>query len=427
MKPLGAGLGRFGSFGRLGTGFGLIWTAVTVSGLGDGMRFIALPLLAAQVTDDPRQVAAVTLAEQLPWLLVGLIAGALADRLDRRRVLWTVDFARALVAGALAASIASGRPSVPLLAAAGFLLCCGQTLYTGAWSAVVPAIVAEPEARIRANAALQSGALVTATLLAPPLGALLFAIAPALPIGVDAVSFAVAAALVFVLRGDFSARIPDAPREPGKPGEPGAVRGLRRDVAEGVGWLRRQPVLRRLCLVAGATNFVTTGMIAVLVLYARDVLGLDGLGYGLLIAAFSVGGVSGAAAAPRLVRRFGTRRVLLSAVIGSAVTAAAAGAAPAALVAGCCVAGYGAMSLIWEITAVTLRQQLVPAELLGRVSMSYQLVSNGAGALGAATGGVLAQLAGLRTPFLAGAAVLALAALATARATDASPPSSAER
>ncbi|MGW2597898.1 MFS transporter [Streptomyces klenkii] len=417
MKPLGAGLGRLG---RLGTGFGLIWTAVTVSGLGDGMRFIALPLLAAQVTDDPRQVAAVTLAEQLPWLLVGLIAGALADRLDRRRVLWTVDLARALVAGALAASIASGRPSVPLLAAAGFLLCCGQTLYTGAWSAVVPAIVAEPEARIRANAALQSGALVTATLLAPPLGALLFAVAPALPIGVDAVSFAVAAALVFVLRGDFSARTPDAP---GEPGEPGAVRGLRKDVAEGVGWLRRHPVLRRLCLVAGATNFVTTGMIAVLVLYARDVLGLDGLGYGLLIAAFSVGGVSGAAAAPRLVRRFGTRRVLLAAVTGSAVTAAAAGAAPAALVAGCCVSGYGAMSLIWEITAVTLRQQLVPAELLGRVSMSYQLVSNGAGALGAATGGVLAQLAGLRAPFLAGAALLALAALATARTTAPAPPS----
>ncbi|MEV4502303.1 MFS transporter [Streptomyces klenkii] len=426
MKPLGAGLGS------LGTGFGLIWTAVTVSGLGDGMRFIALPLLAAEVTDDPRQVAAVTLAEQLPWLLVGLIAGALADRLDRRRVLWTVDFARSLVAGALAASIASGRPSVLLLAAAGFLLCCGQTLYTGAWSAVVPAIVAEPEARIRANAALQSGALVTATLLAPPLGALLFAVAPALPIGVDAVSFAVAAALVFVLRGDFSARIPDAP------GEPGAVRGLRRDVAEGVGWLRRHPVLRRLCLVAGATNLVTTGMIAVLVLYARDVLGLDGLGYGLLIAAFSVGGVSGAAVAPRLVRRLGTRRVLLSAVIGSAVTAAGAGAAPAALVASCCVAGYGAMSLIWEITAVTLRQQLVPAELLGRVSMSYQLVSNGAGALGAAMGGVLAQLAGLRAPFLAGAAVLAFAALATARAreptalrqprtTDAAPSSPAER
>ncbi|WP_367133496.1 MULTISPECIES: MFS transporter [Streptomyces] len=418
MKPLGAGLGRPGS---LGTGFGLIWTAVTVSGLGDGMRFIALPLLAAQVTDDPRQVAAVTLAEQLPWLLVGLIAGALADRIDRRRVLWTVDFARSLVAGALAAAIASGRPSVPLLAAAGFLLCCGQTLYTGAWSAVVPAIVAEPEARIRANAALQSGALVTATLLAPPLGALLFAVAPALPIGVDAVSFAVAAAVVFVLRGDFRARIPDAP------GEPGAVRGLRRDVAEGVGWLRRHPVLRRLCLVAGATNFVTTGMIAVLVLYARDVLGLDGLGYGLLIAAFSVGGVSGAAAAPRLVRRFGTRRVLLSAVTGSAVTAAGAGAAPAALVAGCCVAGYGAMSLIWEITAVTLRQQLVPAELLGRVSMSYQLVSNGAGALGAAMAGVLAQPAGLRAPFLAGAAVLTLAALATARATDAAPSSPAER
>jgi MFS family permease len=127
---------------KLGPDFQRTWVSVTVSGLGYGMRLSALPLLAAQLSSDPRHVAFVSLAEQLPLLLLGLPAGALADRFDRRRILWVVDAVRALVVGALAAAAAVHAMTIPLLAVVGFLLGLGQTLYNGAWSGMVPALVA---------------------------------------------------------------------------------------------------------------------------------------------------------------------------------------------------------------------------------------------------------------------------------------------
>ncbi len=97
-------------------------------------------------------------------------------------------------------------------------------------------------------------------------------------------------------------------------------------------------------------------------------------------------------------------------MIVSAGAALGAGTAHSGVVAGCCVAAYGAASLVWNTAAVSFRQSLVPPDLLGRVTMAYQMVSNGAGALGAALAGLLAHSFGLRTPFLAGAALLLLTA-----------------
>ena len=400
-----------GSTVRLGGPFRLLWTAVTVSSFGDGMRFVALPLLAAQVSDDPRAVAFVSLAEQLPWLLTGLVAGALADRLDRRRMLWTIDSGRALAAGLLAVAITTGLASIPLLAAAGFALGCGQTLYSGAWSAIVPAVVGTHRLT-SANARLQAGSVVSDALLGTPLGALLFALAAAAPFVVDAASFAIAAALVALLPGSFR------PRRHGPHAE-GA--GLFAEVSEGLRWLWRQPLLRTLCILGGISEFVAMGLIAILVLYARRVLGLDAAGYGLLIAAFAVGGLAGASVTARLTARLGAGWAVRLAIFGSATAAACAGATSAPLVAAASVAGYGVASLVWSITTVSLRQAIVPSGLLGRVTMAYQIVGYGAAALGAAGAGLLAHEYGLRTPFLVGAAVLATAGLASGRALRGAP------
>lgn len=118
----------------LGSRFRLLWTSVTVSSLGDGMRFVALPLLAARISGDPRDLALVTVAEQLPWLLFSLPAGALADRVDRRRLLWTVDACRAVLVAGFAAAVAFGVVGILLIALVGFLLGCGQTLYNAGWA-----------------------------------------------------------------------------------------------------------------------------------------------------------------------------------------------------------------------------------------------------------------------------------------------------
>src|SRR5689334_7109320 len=326
-------------------GFGTFWAAITVSSLGDGMRFAALPLLAATLSTDPRAVSAVTLAEQLPWLGVGLAAGAIADRVDRRRLIWTVDTARAALAGALTLAALSGHATIPLLCVTGFLLSCGPALYNGAFPGVLTALV-DPAGLPAANARVQAGALVTDTLLGTPLGAAAFTLAVALPFGVDTASFAVAALLVASLPGRYRST-----RE-----QPTT---LRQDVAEGVRWLARHRMLRLLCLLVGVGNIVLYFLIAVLVLYARQVLHLGPTGFGLLVAAFAVGGVAGAVTAPRLAAALGTGRTLQLAWAGSAAAVAGVALARSGLVAGLCIALYGLATSLWDVTTVSLRQALV--------------------------------------------------------------------
>jgi MFS family permease len=126
---------------RLGPEYRKLWSATAISTLGDGMYLAALPLLAAQLTRDPLAVSAVTFASWLPWLLVALASGALVDRWDRRRVLWTVDLGRCVLVGALAVLVLVGWASIWLLATVGFLLGVGQTLFDSAVLAIIPALV----------------------------------------------------------------------------------------------------------------------------------------------------------------------------------------------------------------------------------------------------------------------------------------------
>jgi MFS family permease len=198
-----------------GTGFARLWAAQGISNLGDGVYGTALPLLAATLTRDPLLVSLVSFAEWLPWLLFGLLSGALLDRLDRRRVMWTVDVVRFAVVGGLAVAVVVDRASVALLAAVGFLLGTGQTLVdTGAHS-ILPALVSREGQRLeRANGRLVGTQVVTQELAGPPAGGFLFSVAGWIPFAVDAVSFAASSALVAAIRGSFG----PAPGSRARPG-----------------------------------------------------------------------------------------------------------------------------------------------------------------------------------------------------------------
>jgi MFS family permease len=168
------------------------------------MYLAALPLLAATLTRDPLAVSVVTFAGWLPWLLFALPTGALVDRLDRRRVMWTVDAARALVVGALTAAVLAGWASIPLLAVAGFLVGAGQTLFENAAQAMVVAVAGRDPRRLeRANGQLVATLTVGQQLAGPPAGSAAFALAPWLPFLADAVSFGASAALVAAIKGRF--------------------------------------------------------------------------------------------------------------------------------------------------------------------------------------------------------------------------------
>ncbi|KAB1128333.1 MFS transporter, partial [Micromonospora sp. AMSO12t] len=182
----------------LGRDYRLLWSAAVSSRLGDALRTPALALLAATLTRDPRVIAAVTVAGQLPPLLFGLLGGVYADRWDRRRTMAVVDGLRAAVIGALALAIALDRAGVAALVTVAFLLAALGTLFDAASFAMLPSVV-PPAALPRANGRLQAGSAVAGGFLGAPAAGVLFALAAPLPFAVDALTFLCAALLTLAL------------------------------------------------------------------------------------------------------------------------------------------------------------------------------------------------------------------------------------
>ena len=364
-----------------------------------------MPLLASTVTRDPLALAVVSTAAWLPWLLVGLLTGALVDRWDRRTVMWRVDAVRAAVVGVLVALIVSGRVSIPLLAALAFVLGVGQTLYENATQAIVPAVVGRDPARLaRANSQLGAAQTCGKELAGPPLGGILFTVAPWAPFLLDAVSFGVGAALIAAIRGRFApARRAEAPTR------------LRAEIAEGLRWVWRSRVIRTLAVMAGVVNAVYGAGLAVMVLYAQDVLGLDALGYGLLLAAVAVGVLPGSLIAPWLARTVPTAPLLVGGIAAVAVLQAAFGLAPVVWVAVAAEVLAGVVYIVFDVAQISLRQELVPDRLIGRVLSAARLVGYGAIPAGTLLGGLAARALGLRAPFILGGLVLAVLAVVSAR------------
>jgi MFS family permease len=383
---------------RLGGNFARLWTAGAVSNLGDGVVLAAMPLLAASLSDSPTTVALVATAGTLPWLLFSLVGGAIADRTDRRRAMSVVDGMRFVAMAALGVALLNGSESIALLVIVSFALGMAETVFDNASQAILPSVVTD-DALETANGRLEGAQIVANQFVGPPLGAWLFGLAISAPFFVDAGSFLFAAVLVLTLRGSF------------RPERTVAATTMRSDIAEGVRWLVHHRVLRTLAIALGIINFVGMAAMTVLVLYSRDVLHLSGLQYGLLLAVESAGAVLGSMMAARISARIGPGTALASAIAVSAGSffVPVVWAQPVAVAASLAVGGFG--GLVWNVITVSMRQSLVPDELLGRVNSAYRLVGWGTMPLGALTGGLVADAFGLRAPFfLAGVVALLLAA-----------------
>lgn len=370
--------------------------AAGVSNLGDGVAQAAMPLLVASLTRDPVLVAGATIAGQGPWLVFALLSGALVDRLDRRRTMIVVDLVRAAIMAVLAVAILAGRIEIWLIYLLAFALTSAETLFDPASEAILPQIV-EREALAAANARLQGLTWVANSFIGPPLGAILFAVAAGLPFALDAATFVIAAALV--------AWIPGRYRAVGRGTGPDSLRG---EIAEGLRFLAAHPILRWTTPMAGVTNLAAFAIIAIFVLYVQDVLGLDEIGYGLLISALGVGGLAGAIVAGRVMTALGPagaiRLTLLLGFFSGLALALVAHPAVAAVA----ILSFGFQTTIWNVTVVSLRQELVPDALRGRIAGSSRLVTWGTQPVGALAGGVLAGAFGLQAPLLFSAALFGL-------------------
>lgn len=299
--------------GRLSKDFWLLWAASVVSRLGGGIASTAAPLLAAALTRDPRQVALVSVFAGLPWLLFALHTGALADRWDRRRAMWSCDLVSAAIYLLLAVLVLADSAMLWTLCAVSFAAATVSTLFDSASQAALPSIV--PRALLsRANSRLYTGTVLAGLFVGPPLGSWLFAVVDGLPFVLNAVSFLGSASLVFSIRRTFRREA----REP---------TSITRDIGEGIGWLWRHRELRSLVALLTMWNLTENAYVGILVLYALQVLAVPPSAYGVLLTGVAVGGIIGANLAPRAERRLGTGTVIavtvvvtVGATLGLAVT-----------------------------------------------------------------------------------------------------------
>ncbi|MFJ3227443.1 MFS transporter [Streptomyces sp. NPDC086783] len=381
-------------------GFGRLWSAAVLSSFGDALRTAALPLLAATLTRDPLLVASVTACGYVPWIVFGLLGGAVADRVDQRRAMWTVDVVRGLLVAAFGVAVALGHASIGLLIALALALTTLQTLFDNASTALLPALV-EREALGSANARLMTGQRVAGGLLAGPLVPALIVAGAAVPFLTDAVTYLVAAALVASLRGAPSER---PPRPAGST--------LRGEIAAGLRVLVRDRALRGLCAATALCNIGMGALIATLVLLVTGWLDAGNAGYAAAMTAYTLGSLAGGAANRRVVARLGRMRAVLlaGAVQTGALLAMGSIRSLAALTVSMGV--FGLMGMVWNVNTTTLMQQRGPAGALGRVSSAFRTLAVAGAPVGALLGGAVATARGLNAPALLAAVFFALAVTA---------------
>ncbi|WP_300029916.1 MFS transporter [uncultured Roseobacter sp.] len=386
--------------------FRLLFSATAVSNLGDGVSALAFPWLATLITRDPALVALVAFATTLPWLLFSIPVGVLVDRYDRRLLMVRADTFRLLLTCGVISLIFS-IPAFPpggdplgyilALAALGMMLGTAEVVRDNAAQTVLPSIVPKPDLE-SANGQLWSVEQIMGSFVGPPLAGLLIALAVPAPFALDAVTFGVAALLVWCIA------IPQRANPP--------RRRIRTEMYEGWQWMRGNPTIFRLAVMLGFINGISVMAMTILILFSQEVLGLSAAGHGVLMAVGAAGGVLGGVLGPRIISRIGPQRGVILALFLIPLPFAILALTGNPGVAGVALFIEVFSALMWNIVTVSYRQRRIPDELLGRVNALYRFFGWGMMPVGALLGGWIVSLgeeplgreAALRLPFMIAAA-----------------------
>lgn len=388
--------------------FGTLVVSSGLSNLADGIVKVALPLLAAASTRSPAAVAALEFVRSAPWLVTSLHVGVFVDRVDRRRTMVAANIVRALAVAVPAVALVGGHVSLWLLFVAALGAGVSEVFYDTAAQTVVPAVV--PRERLdRANGRLYAVELGAQELVGPVVAGVLVATALTLSLAAPVALWVAAVIALSTMPGRFRvARV--GPRAP-----------VRADLREGLAFLLGHDVLRTMALMVGAVNLATSAVFAVLVLYAvgpESEMGLSEPGFGLLFAVFATGGLAGSLLVGRVNRVLGRARTFPVSVLGMAGLPATLALSADVRVVGAAAFVSGVAMMLWNVTTVSFRQRITPDHLLGRVNSAYRLVAWGTRPLGAALGGAIGHVAGLRGVFVVMAVVTAAALVPNRRLTE---------
>ncbi len=394
-----------------------------LANLGDGIATLAWAWTASLLTRDPLLIALVAASLRLPWALFALPAGVIADRHDRRRLILWMDLLRAvafalaglalLVALPLPAPPESGTASAPAYAAlliAALVVGAAEVFRDTAAQSLLPSLV--PSGRLEAaNGRLWSVELTGNALVGPPLGALLVGLALPLPFLANAAAYALAGLIV----AGIATAGPPAPAAATNAAT--SPRAWRPELAEGLAFLRDQPLLRLLAWLTGGWTLVFQMVMIALILHAQENLGMTPAAYGLILAAGALGGIAGGLTGEAVVRRLGAARTAQLTLFASAPAFVAIALAPGPWSLALTLALFEYAGLVWNTVSVATRQRMIPDRLRGRVNSAYRLLAWGMMPLGLlASGGIvrlsegaLGRSAALTLPFwIAAAGICAL-------------------
>ncbi len=369
-------------------GFRYFWLSRAVSGLGSAITMVALPVLTFELTGSPVLVSLVAAAETVPYLALGLLAGALADRVDRRRLMIVADVLNAFCLGSIpAASALGGLTSAQIIAVALVSSTLAMLFDSGVYG-LLPEVVGRASIA-KANSAIygtEATVRIAGTAVA---GGLIAIVQPAGTLTADALSFAASALFIAAVSHRPAAR----------PGTEAARLPLRQAVADGLRFLFSHPMLR-LMTVAGTLQSVSGGaIIGQLVVFASRQLGIHGSDprIGFLYTAWSAGGIGGSVLLPRLLRRFSAFGVLLGALIAGTALGLVVVLSTNWLVALVAIAAWGTAYLVVLVNTMSYSQEVTPAELQGRVNTTRRALSSGIGVpLGALVASTLTVQFGIR-------------------------------
>ena len=376
-----------------------LFTSSTVSNLGDGMVVAAGPLLALQLTNDSRLIAAVTFAAMLPWLVLSLPAGVYLDRHDRQKIMYRANLVRGLVFTLIAVSAANDTLNIYLLIAASAVAGVCELFFDMSSQAILPAIVDEESLEL-ANSRLYISQIISNGFIGLPLGAWIFVIAISAPFAVNAVALVIAAILIRSIKVKNTAII-EQTKAP-----------FSSELKQGLIWLWKHDLLRTLAIMLGIANMCGMFAHAVFVKFVRDELGLGARGFGILLAAISIGSILGGLVGESVSKRLGSTVALITAYVIFGLSDLIPGIFPqiwAVAISGVVMSIAGT---IWNVITVSMRQRLIPPELFGRVNSVYRFIGTGTTAIGALIGGQIAYNFGLRATYLASGVILLIALVA---------------
>ena len=377
-----------------------LFTANVLSNLGNGVSAVAYPWIASSITRSPLLLSIIGLMASLPWLVFSLPAGVFIDRFARRSLIVFTDVVRGIITLVVAISIWGNRSHIHivkyiaktvtihthtglyiLLLAATFLLGAAEVLGNGASQTFIPLIVGTEHLET-ANGRMWTAESLMQNFIGPPLASVLLGISVFAPLAFDGASFFASAGLIGLIASSMIKRQDISPTK----------KDFKAELKEGMSWLWHHPFLRSLAIILGSINAISALSFSVFILFAQEDLHTSVFTFGVLSTGGAIGGALGGFTSSRVIKRFGRARLIRSIIYLSPVFLVINGASSHWQIVWVVTVIEMFFVIMWNVITVSMRQEIIPDQILGRVNSVYRFFGLGSQPIGAILGGSIVAI-----------------------------------